>query len=193
MNKYLLIRKLLADSVTELLKTKKIENITVNEIVEKCELSRTTFYRYFEDKYALINWIFSQYMDELTFRYQHSSCYKQLMFDLTSFIRSKREMFIKMFEFRGQNSFSDYFVERTIQYTEDHLRAIKNVRTLSDEDQYMVHFNSCGVYSILCEWLENGCEETPEVMSQIIIDSMPQKIKELFSAYYHEDWPKETD
>lgn len=34
------------------------ERITVRDIIQNCELSSTTFYKHFRDKYDLIEWIY---------------------------------------------------------------------------------------------------------------------------------------
>lgn len=44
----------------ECIQTTPVENITVKQITEKCELTRQTFYRNFLDKYDLINWYFDK-------------------------------------------------------------------------------------------------------------------------------------
>ena len=42
-------------AVLALLKTNRFDDITVSEIIEKASISRTTFYRLFEDKYDLLD------------------------------------------------------------------------------------------------------------------------------------------
>ena len=42
-------------ALAELLKTRNIHKITVNEILEKAGISRSQFYRLFKDKYDLLN------------------------------------------------------------------------------------------------------------------------------------------
>ena len=50
----------LARAMKECIQTTPVENITVKQITEKCELTRQTFYRNFLDKYDLINWYFDK-------------------------------------------------------------------------------------------------------------------------------------
>ena len=50
----------LARAMKECMQTTPVENITVKQITEKCELTRQTFYRNFLDKYDLINWYFDK-------------------------------------------------------------------------------------------------------------------------------------
>lgn len=45
-------------SFYKLLEKKSIEEITVTDLVEKCNISRQTFYYHFNDIYSMIEWIF---------------------------------------------------------------------------------------------------------------------------------------
>ena len=55
----------LARAMKECMQTTPVENITVKQITEKCELTRQTFYRNFLDKYDLINWYFDKLLTNL--------------------------------------------------------------------------------------------------------------------------------
>ena len=48
-------RKAIFDACVALLEEKEFQNITVNEIVERADLNRGTFYLHFVDKYDMIN------------------------------------------------------------------------------------------------------------------------------------------
>mgnify|MGYP000646308786 CR=1 FL=1 len=50
----------ISTALTTLLAKKAIDDITVREIVELCEIRRQTFYYHFQDKYDLINWYFDK-------------------------------------------------------------------------------------------------------------------------------------
>lgn len=49
----------------EMLKTRPFDSISVLELAEVCQLSRTSFYRHFSDKYAVLAWIFKMQLDEI--------------------------------------------------------------------------------------------------------------------------------
>ena len=50
-------KEILAESFQELALKKNVERITVKEITDNCQLSTTTFYRLFKDKYDLDNYM----------------------------------------------------------------------------------------------------------------------------------------
>ena len=47
-----------AASLTNLLRKEAIEKITVDQICEEANVHRSTFYRYFTDKYDLLEYVF---------------------------------------------------------------------------------------------------------------------------------------
>ena len=54
----------LKETMIELLQEMPFEKITVTELFRRGETSRITFYTYYEDKYALVNEMFSDYIQE---------------------------------------------------------------------------------------------------------------------------------
>lgn len=44
------------EAAYELLEKSNLESITVQQIVERCAISRKSFYNHFSDKYAVFEW-----------------------------------------------------------------------------------------------------------------------------------------
>ena len=53
-------KKLLAQALEELLKEKSLNKISIQEIVNICNLNRQTFYYHFEDIHKLVEWSFKR-------------------------------------------------------------------------------------------------------------------------------------
>ena len=51
-----LTKNSLEQSLKNLLKTKPLNRITINDLVEDCGISRMTFYYHFQDIYDLVEW-----------------------------------------------------------------------------------------------------------------------------------------
>ena len=64
----------LAEAMKTCMRTMPVEKITVKEIVQECGTTRQTFYRYFLDKYDLINWYFDKILLE---SFEHMDEYVQ--------------------------------------------------------------------------------------------------------------------
>lgn len=58
-------RRALADALFELLEHEEFQKVTVNDICDQAEVSRPTFYTYFDDKYALLHFCIEQFYQEI--------------------------------------------------------------------------------------------------------------------------------
>ena len=59
-------RNLILKSFSELLAEKNFENISVQDVTDKAEINRATFYKHFVDKYALLDYSINQmFMQEI--------------------------------------------------------------------------------------------------------------------------------
>lgn len=57
-------RYVFAQSIKDLMYKQALDKITVTDIVRHSGLTRQTFYRYFKDKYDLVNWYFERLADK---------------------------------------------------------------------------------------------------------------------------------
>ena len=58
-------RRVIRQCLTELLKTKRIQDITVREISEKADINRGTFYLHYRDIFDLMEQIENELLEEL--------------------------------------------------------------------------------------------------------------------------------
>jgi AcrR family transcriptional regulator len=58
-------RKLLRDALIALAAERGFEEVTVGDIVGRAQINRATFYRHYQDKYALVEEIFQEAIDQL--------------------------------------------------------------------------------------------------------------------------------
>ncbi len=52
-------------TLAELLQTKRLDDITVTELVENCGISRQAFYYHFSDLYGVVDYGVQQLLDDL--------------------------------------------------------------------------------------------------------------------------------
>ena len=113
-------QKKFEESLLKLMKTKKFEAITVNDITELADVNRSTFYRYYLDKYELLEKIEDNILTHV-FEYQSNilnNVDKNKItkdFKLTDFISTDKNFFIVYKEhlneikillgYNGSNSF----------------------------------------------------------------------------------------
>lgn len=173
------IKKILSDTMIELLKNNTIDHITVKNVLEKSGVSRATFYKYFRDKMDLMMYPFFLFVEQ---NLKSSDAINQidLHIRLFQFMKDNQKFFENAFKSQGQNSceyeLRGYGIElfkKSYSYLIGKDRA-----QLTAEEKYWIEFYSCGAHAVVKKWVESGMEEPPQVMGQLIYNCMPGKLRQ---------------
>ena len=169
----------LARAMKECMQTTPVENITVKQITEKCELTRQTFYRNFLDKYDLISW----YLDNLlTQSFEHmgrgKTVYDALVKKFT-YIQEEQTFFAAAFRYDEQNSLRQHDFELILQFYENLIRE-KTGKVPGENVHYLLEMYCQSSIYMTVKWVTGGVTCTPEELASIIVDGMPEKLAEIF-------------
>ena len=169
----------LARAMKECMQTTPVENITVKQITEKCELTRQTFYRNFLDKYALINW----YFDKLLLKsFEHmgegTTVYDGLVKKF-EYLKEEHLFFAAAFRSDDQNSLKEHDFELILEFYSN-LIFQKTGRRPDAETSFLLEMYCRGSIYMTVKWVTGGVTCTPEELASIIVDGMPEKLAEIF-------------
>lgn len=145
----------------ELLQTKEINEISVSDICKRAGLNRTTFYANYTDIYGLADSIRDKLESNLSDLYQS---------EITQGYNSND--YLKLFRHIKENPifYRTYF---KLGY-DDNYRIITYDVDLAEKYfqnkfvGYHMEFFKSGITKIIKMWLQNGCQESPEDMCEII-------------------------
>ena len=170
----------LAYSMKECMMTTSVENITVKQIVENCNLTRQTFYRNFLDKYDLINW----YFDKLLLKsFEHmgqgKTVYDALVKKFT-YIQEEQTFFAAAFRYDSQNSLRQHDFELILDFYEKLIRE-KTGRNLAADMHCLLEMYCQSSIYMTVKWVIGETDCTPEKLAHILIMGMPGKLEELFT------------
>ena len=140
------------------------------EICEACGVSRKTFYYHFQDKYALVEWIFNS---EFTADLNQSQADDRWGFITTmcEYFYRERTFYAKLLEITGQNSFRQYFQGFMFQAVDPFLlpestRAITipacHGQEMEEIQDFYAHFISDAVLVSVFRWLTGGAKLPPD-------------------------------
>ncbi len=163
----------LANSIKELMEGKAVDNISIKEITDKCSLNRKSFYYHFKDKYDLVNWIF--YTEFVKTVIDDKSENPKLLERVCFYLYENKTFYINAFEIKGQNSFSDYFVEIIEPVISVYLQEL--FKEAENKEFFTVYFADAARSSIT-RWLL----EEEDVPPEKFISLMKSGIKEI--AYH---------
>ncbi len=170
------------DALKECLRTEAFDRISVSSIVETAGMSRQTFYRCCESKYDLVN----KYLGMIILK-----SYRELAKGLSL----EEALSVK---FRSMEPEKELFARTGTDNNFESLRSYTHRLILSmymdmyEEDKYgemdwrlqMLIDMHCeeSVY-ITLRWAGNEIDSTPEDMARLLVEAMPEKVKNVYQKY----------
>jgi probable dihydroxyacetone kinase regulator len=151
-----LTKSALSAAMKELMAKYPMEKIKINDIVERCNMNRQSFYYHFKDKYDLVNWIFyteffAKIRNSLTLGWD-------LIEKICEFFYENRTFYSNALSVKGQNSFSEYFIEVMQPLIHSQFKDI--FKDDQNHDFYETFFADSIRVSIT-RWLLEGAKKTP--------------------------------
>lgn len=164
-------KKAIADSLKELTKTKTFDKISVKDISEKCGINRQTFYYHFEDKFALLKWIYEtdlldKYLQDVSFDNWNIKL-EQILTDMTL----DKHFYINTIN-HTENYIQEYLLVQAQKIFEQAITVIdksfndEKHKSVSDAQRnFIARFFAYGSCGMIIEWVSHGMEETPSYIS----------------------------
>ena len=101
----------IAEAMKRLMRATPIEKITTDRILENAGVSRRSFYRYFKDKYDLLEWIYNYDFCRFVDVRPEKSIWDYYP-DILRSLRADPEFYGNAFVYAGQNSFRAFCFEK---------------------------------------------------------------------------------
>jgi AcrR family transcriptional regulator len=179
--------QLLEGALAELIVEKEYNNITVQEILDRANVGRSTFYTHFENKDQLLR----NLLTHLNERFEEgikqlSEGDKRLADDsartplgVLQFVAQNHQLFKAMLEYQegsaGHNPFSDYL----FVLTREHLKLMVQ-HEYGDTPllEMITHYYTSAFIGVLVWWLENdmsySAEELVQVLNQLTLSGLKE-------------------
>lgn len=170
----------IANALERLLYHKSFTDVSVGDICDEIDISRTTFYRYFQDKYECMNWVYQNQIRKILDKNQKIDDWKTLVYDVIYALYDRKEFFTKVCSYKEQNSLMDCIYECGYNYLEDMLLGVINEPKLPPELHWASAMYMKGSIFLVESWLRNGCKEDPDFIVKMQIENIPLTISKYF-------------
>ena len=165
-------RRAICDAFAELLTEKKLHKITVQEIADKADINRVTFYKHYLDVYDLYDKVEEELLIELGLlmlalnEADADSFYSCLI----EYIHTHQIVFRMMFSPNGTNSLREKFS----QMMEGIFLTLLSEQQERDPADRSISYFSCyrtqGCIAIIEKWVRNGLAEPKEFVIRMLTD-----------------------
>lgn len=158
-------KKAIAYTFKDLLKEKPFNKITVNDIANKCDINRQTFYYHFQDIKDLVEWICIDEVDNILKKKDECENWED-KFLLIFKIMEEEKIFVKNIyhsvsaEVLRNNL---YRLVYPIIYSEI-VEKSKGKNLREEEKKFITDFYKYAFVSIVLNWIDNGMHENPEII-----------------------------
>jgi len=151
----------------QLIQKKNINEISVSTICEIAKLNRSTFYANYIDVYDLVEKVKLRMADE----------FAEIMLSFNS--KQDANGYLNMFKQIKENQifFKTYFKLEDISISPitQHNAEMAEKYYNNEYIDYNIEFFRAGLNAIIKKWLNTGCKESPEEMSNILISEYKNK------------------
>lgn len=173
-------KKWIMESLIELMNKKTFQEITVSELVAHADLGRRTFYRNFTSKEDVLESYLKNLIQEFI---EHISTYEILTPNICSYQIFKLCSNNKSFLTGLNNSKMLGFLldEWNVSLPIIHQMMIDKIPNFPNQHNetalaYTLAFNTGGVWNVVSKWISSGMKETPEEMTNIVMDLVKFKL-----------------
>ncbi|TDM12248.1 TetR/AcrR family transcriptional regulator [Macrococcus lamae] len=164
----------------KLLEEHRFRNITIKMICEAAEINRSTFYAYYLDKYDMLDQmidthlsVIGQFVEETSMNMMNAEdkkpIIKKYFLDLFSYIYLHQQFFRVLITVHPAQNFTQKLISTLHK---NYLTSIAaNGGSLKDP-KYFVNYTLGGQFGILFFWLQNNCNEPPELIADVVYRNM---------------------
>lgn len=169
-------KELLADSFSELLKSKPFDKITVNEIASNCNLAKRTFYYYFNDKYDLALWLYIHQLDQYCDQNRETVTFYRFLRHSAEVIWKDRFLIQNLIRYSGQNNFrQSVYTPLVDRYL--HIIQHNYGDQITPDIQEAVHFFVGGMIAYVEHDLNKRAETPPEQAVALFTACIPRTLE----------------
>lgn len=181
MNEHDSTRYLFAQSIKDLMAKQSLDKMTVTDIVKHSGMTRQTFYRYFKDKYDLVNWYFDKILLE---SFEHMGEGETIYEGLVKKFQyiQKEKLFFKMaFKSDDQNCLRDHDFELILAFYSERIQE-KSRKPLSEDLKFLLEMYCQGSIYMTVQWVFGRVKRTPEELAADLVKAMPEELAGVFEG-----------
>lgn len=165
----------LAEAMKTCMRTMPVEKITVKEIVQECGTTRQTFYRYFLDKYDLINWYFDKILLESFEHMGEGTTVYEGLCKKFQYIEEEKLFFKAAFRNDQQNCLREHDFQLILAFYTRQIEE-KKKEPISENLRFLLEMYCQGSIYMTVQWVLGERKSTPQEMAKALVSAMPSEL-----------------
>lgn len=161
-----------------LLREMPFEKITVSQIVKRSGTSKSTFYRYFLDKYDVLNYNYKKNLDSWIVKGECKN-WRELYYYIFSWSKKDAKREKNAYAVVGTNSYSKFLHDYSYHIIENMTVSCRGT-PLSKEEEFNLSLFCYGGIAMNVDWLAGKLDYTVDEITDLIFMAMPVSMRYLW-------------
>lgn len=155
-----LTKKALADALLHYLEKKTLDEITIKELTDYCDLNRQTFYYHFSDVYDLTNWILFSSIEEVSKEnLSEGNSVKQIIKDIANILYENKNLVTNLYHSEHIDPLIEHIRDLNYQWIKTEVISLNLENNINEEDlEFLIDFYSAGISGSITRWIDSNME-----------------------------------
>lgn len=171
-------KRIIVEAMRKLLKTRKFEKITVQDVLDEAHVSRGTFYRHFKDKYEIMNFFYHESIRDIIADLKMSNKAKTQA--IVNSVLESKDYFDGVVDTEGINSFKTFVHMCSKQfYISVYLqkRMAGNTEPIPQDIDFMSDFLAGGCATTIDKWVIGKADISKEELVESLYKMTPEEFR----------------
>lgn len=152
-------RRIILQTLTELMNEKPLSKITVKDIVERCGVNRNTFYYHFRDIPDAVEAMVQEELDEILENQRTPESVSECMEILVNAVQKNRRAMLHLYRSIQRDVFADYLDHAAEHVVEELIsRAVGDSEMDQEDKRLVIRYYKCVFVGVILDWLRHDME-----------------------------------
>lgn len=171
-------KKLILSAFNDLIDRNDFQKISVRDICKEAEVSTTTFYRHFKDKFDVMAYNYQRLFDKYLFQEEGPMTLEDFYANMFRATKENFNSLTRAFAVLGRNSMNDFIYSYSVEYLYEFVRRKNGV--LTDRDKMQCSILAYGISYNGMNWISGVYDLTPEEAAAATYEMMPECLRGYF-------------
>lgn len=174
------VKEILADGLLELCEDKKLESITIKQLLEHTHVSKQSFYNHFLDKNDLIQYIYLTRIIPHFDNPQNEISFYDSMVDVFQRMKKYHQFMKQALLIEGQNNLKDYIFQHCKEFDLEFHQRRYGSQPMPDALRFATEYHATASSSVTISWVLSDMPASCEEMARLITDLRSVGMEKLF-------------
>lgn len=173
-------RERIIGTFTDMVEEMPLEQIRIQDLIVRSGVSKSTFYRYFQDKYDVMDQVYQSATDSLVQELPALTNWKTWSYQFFAHIRQHKKFYRSLISYKGQNSLQESMALYFSRNSKTDIYQKLGCDKLTEELDFAVEaFNYVCAFANI-KWICEGCVWPDDVLLGYIEQCIPDCLRPFY-------------